>query len=141
MLRYFIILCCTNIAEETPQSAVTLTDQIDKLRLAPHLDVLEDPKRLLTIQKVASPLYASRFTPNKQAIPNFGRTHSAYWIRFTLNNQSDLKWYMRINALLGRDLTLYIINDDGQQRRLPGRPPFLLLGVLVLVSVIHAIIS
>ena len=114
VMLLFAFLWCTNITQAAPQAAATLTNQIDRINLAPHLDILEDPQRALSIQQVMSPAYATQFYPNTQDIPNFGRTHSAYWLRFTLNNQSELKWYARINALLGHDVALYILSADGQ---------------------------
>jgi signal transduction histidine kinase/CheY-like chemotaxis protein len=105
----------SNISHATPQQAVILDDKIAKFSLATHLEVLEDPGRSLSIQHVSSPAYSTQFTPNTQSVANFGRTHSAYWVRFTLNNQSELKWYMRINALLGHDVALHVFGENGKE--------------------------
>ncbi len=49
---------------------------------------------------------------NTQLIPNFGRTRYVYWLRFTVENQSSVKWYLLMDALLDEDLDLYIAPKD-----------------------------
>lgn len=118
MFKYILLLAvmlCMGISHAAPQPTVTLTNETDTLTLVSELGILEDPERALSIQQVASPTYAQQFYSNTQKAPNFGRTNSAYWLRFTLNNQSDLKWYTRINALLGHDVALYVFSADGKQ--------------------------
>lgn len=118
MLRYFLLLLtflgCTGITQASPQATAILTNQIDRLSLSSHLSILEDDQRTLSIQQVSSLSYDTLFSPNTQKVPNFGRTQSAFWVRFTLTNYSERKWYARINALLGQDVTLYVVNNDGQ---------------------------
>ena len=113
-LTLLAFLSCVGAVQAAPQPTAVLTDKTIHLSLAKHLDILEDPERSLGIQEVISPQYAAQFYANTQDTPNFGRTHSAYWVRFTLSNQSELQWYTRIKALLGHDVTLYVLNNNGQ---------------------------
>ncbi|CAA6819581.1 MAG: Signal transduction histidine kinase, partial [uncultured Thiotrichaceae bacterium] len=121
MLRYsFIILltffCLANkTLASSPPSGVILTGQADMLSLSPYLEVLEDSGRSLSIEQVTSSAHTQQFYPNTQAIPNFGRTRSAYWIRFKLENRSEQKWYARINALSGHDVALYVLDSAGEE--------------------------
>lgn len=113
-LLLFFILFFSNTIHASPQAPALLTNKINELNLAPHLEILEDPNRQLNIQEIVSPVYTKQFYSNMQTTPNFGRTHSAYWLRFKLENQSDLKWYIRINALSGNDVALFVLTEDGQ---------------------------
>lgn len=59
------------------------------LSLAPYIDILEDPEGNLTLDNVISDRYAFQFAPAPMTEMFFGYTHSAYWIRFTIENQRD----------------------------------------------------
>ncbi len=51
-----------------------------------HLDYLEDRDGRWTLAQVRAPELAQRFQPSRVATPNFGFTHSTYWLRFTLHS-------------------------------------------------------
>lgn len=53
-----------------------------------HLEILEDKDKNLTINDIISKNYQNRFRKNEQKVVNLGYTNSAYWIRFTLKNNS-----------------------------------------------------
>ena len=118
MLKYLmlslIFLFSGSTIQAASQSKVVLTNDTQRFDLALNLAILEDPLRAHNIEQIISPLYVSQFYPNAQSVPNFGRSQSAFWVRFTLNNQSELKWYARINALLGHDVSIYVLDDDGK---------------------------
>ncbi|MGB1257935.1 MAG: sensor histidine kinase [Thiolinea sp.] len=116
MLRYCLllfVLCYMGGLQAANPSIINLTNQTGQLQITPHLQILEDSQRSLSIEQVISPSYASQFYLNTQPSANFGRTRSAYWIKFGLHNRSDVKWYLRINALLGHDVDLYVADDSG----------------------------
>ena len=71
----------------TPQPLV-LTDEQGQYPLGFHMEILEDPSAELTIEEVSSAAYASRFTPSQVAVPNYGYTDSAYWVRLNIYNQT-----------------------------------------------------
>lgn len=48
--------------------------------------VLADSTGELTINDIA---HIDKFTPNRVKVPNYGVSHSTYWIRFTILNQSE----------------------------------------------------
>jgi signal transduction histidine kinase len=68
--------------------SLVLTDTQTRYPLGLKLDILEDPSGELTIEDVSSPAVSGQFTASKKAVPNFGYTDSAYWVRFILDNKS-----------------------------------------------------
>jgi len=93
LMLFLIFLFSGSTIQAASQSKVVLTNDTQRFDLAPNLAILEDPLRAHNIEQIISPLYASQFYHNTQSVPNFGRSQSAFWVRFTLNNQSELKWY------------------------------------------------
>jgi hypothetical protein len=71
-----------------PQPLV-LTDEQGKYPIGLHLSILEDPGGELTIDQVTSPTFDSQFTPSLVAVPNYGYSNSAFWVRFKLDNESQ----------------------------------------------------
>ncbi len=55
-----------------------------RVALGAHVDVLEDPSRKLRLEDVLKPEFAGRFVPSVSEALNFGYTHSAWWLRFSL---------------------------------------------------------
>jgi methyl-accepting chemotaxis protein len=76
-------------ASETPANPVILTDHQEEYLLGRHLEILEDPRKEWTIQEVSSPAFNARFTASQKDTPNFGFTHSAYWVRFFVKNEAQ----------------------------------------------------
>ncbi|UOG92497.1 MAG: hypothetical protein L3K52_01880 [Candidatus Thiothrix sulfatifontis] len=96
-------------------STLILTDSHDTVSAAPFMAILEDPSRQLTLQQVASAAFDAKFTANtSQNAPSFGRSRSAYWVRFTLINQSSLKWYALSDALLEDEYDFHLLSE-GQE--------------------------
>jgi adenylate cyclase len=61
------------------------------LPLAPYLDVMVDPTARLDIADVTSPEVAARFVPFAGRVgPNYAYTASALWVRFAVENASDV---------------------------------------------------
>jgi len=95
---------------------VVLTDDTKDLPIGQHIEYLQDPGRHLSIDQVSSPAFADRFQPSQQRTPNFGYSHSAYWFRFTVqNNSRDInQWYLVQQFPNTHKLDLYIPRDNGQ---------------------------
>ena len=68
---------------------VTLTDEQDETPLGLHLEILEDPSGDLSIKDVTSPELDGRFLPSDTAVPSYGFTDSAYWVRFRVRNDGQ----------------------------------------------------
>lgn len=67
-------------------ATLTLTSDRPYDILGPHMHLLEDPARNLTIHQVTSEPYQSRFVPYAKDSPSFGFTESAFWYRTLLIN-------------------------------------------------------
>ena len=63
---------------------LTLEPGRGDFRLAPHVDVLEDPTGQMGITEITAPEGAARFRSASTSSLNFGVSRSAYWLRFTL---------------------------------------------------------
>jgi len=88
----FIIVASVNShAQDTaatqPTSTVILTEEVGKYPLGLYLEILEDPTTRLTVEQVVSPELDRRFVPSQVAVPIFGHTASAYWVRFRVRNE------------------------------------------------------
>jgi signal transduction histidine kinase len=89
LLILFLLLTMPALAQSIHSSLpVILTDQQGEYPLGRNLEILEDPGGKLTIQDVISPEYNSQFTASSVAVPNYGFTQSAYWVRFHLKNNT-----------------------------------------------------
>lgn len=85
------------------------------------LDILEDPSGTLTIGDVTSPAMTTRFQPNRQNVPNFGMTGSAFWFRFTLQRETpgDERWLLLFDQPLTDRVDLYLPSGDGSFQLVP----------------------
>ena|GEM_PF-1945543 len=110
----FLLVC---IAFDNPcaESRVILTDKCNEYHVGIHLDYLEDPSGSLTIDDVASSVYASRFTASHSSTPNFGYTDSVFWVRFQATNHALLstEWRLVISSFFLNDIRLYITVPGG----------------------------
>ncbi len=68
---------------------IILNDQQDIYPLGLDLEILEDPKGLLTLDDVRSEELANRWMPSSEEVPGFGFVTKAIWVRFVV--QSELK--------------------------------------------------
>ena len=89
---------------------LVLTDQQGKYLLGMYMQVLVDPSGELTIDKVSSPEFDSRFIPSQTQSPNYGYTTSTYWVRFNLRNESQRNesWLLEVNFANMEYVDLYL---------------------------------
>lgn len=115
-LRLVIILIYGIYFPLMAQQQVQLTDSQEKYPLGPHMDILEDSERILTIQDVISPAFNSRFRPCKKKIPNFGFTRSVYWIRFAVKNTASTRspWVLELLKPTMSYVDLFQLSADGK---------------------------
>jgi len=99
----------------TPSDPLVLTDGQGNHPLGLHMELLEDPSGKLSIDDVSSPAFASRFTPSQVAVPNYGYTNSAYWLRMRLRNEASLVnlWLLEVNFQNLNYVDLYIPSQGG----------------------------
>ncbi len=73
---------------ETPP--VLIDDGFTERSLGLDADLLEDKAGTLTLDAVRSPEHAAQFAASSTKVPSFGYTHSAWWARFSLNDERRL---------------------------------------------------
>ncbi len=94
-------------------SPLSLTDGVDALRPGARIEVLEDPSGRLDFADLAN----AAFQPAGQEDPVYGFTHSVYWARLEVQNESEESlWYLRLNAPLIRDVRFFAPAADGTYR-------------------------
>ena len=96
--------------------------------LGPHLECLEDSSGAWTIEDVST-RYADRFVPSTAAVPNFGKTKSAIWVRFRLEDRVDAghQWVLDTSTIRTySDLRLFVPvgSDSFVVKRSPVNRPF-----------------
>lgn len=98
--------------------------QAEHVRLAEHLQFLEDPSRGLELQDILQPQQQARFRPVRDNGPsaNFGLTRSAIWLRVELRAPagSDPEWLLELAYPALDRLELYSPGPAGGWRRQAG---------------------
>lgn len=121
-------LLCFSIPTTRAQSKLTLSDVQGKYPLGSYLEILQDTAKAWTIDDVSALEMNAAFTPNMEAIPNFGFTNAAYWVRFHLDHAASQSpsWWLEVSHhdldlvdfyVPGDNLTTYEVSHAG--RRLP----------------------
>jgi len=113
--NYLIVIVALFYSCVSQADTITLTNNTQRLSIGEYIEFLEDPQRKLTIKDVSSPAYANEFHASPGQTPNFGYTHSALWLRFTVKNNSpdNEEWYLVQQNPDIHFLDLYIPQDDG----------------------------
>lgn len=115
-LYIVLFLCSVCVVSETYASdVVVLTDHQQEYVLeGPTIDILEDVSRTLRIEDVSSkspqdPLW------NRLKGPQVNNPQAAYWIKFTLKDQSTGKYHWLLEFFDNRldEITVYVPNEKG----------------------------
>jgi PAS domain S-box-containing protein len=119
-LRNYLVIPYLFLLFSSPafaQKVITIQDDVGVYSLrGPHLQIYEDKDKDLTIEQIISPEISRAFRPNLQDIPNFGYTHSAYWLQFAINNNTPekKKFFLEISYALLDYVTLYAPDNQGK---------------------------
>jgi two-component system, sensor histidine kinase LadS len=107
------IAASARIQSNTP--LLILHDGQEEYLLGMHMASLEDPSQTLGIEQVSSAEYADQFIPGEKDILNFGLKDSAYWLRFTIKNESTLekRWLLELARPSMNSVFLYTPLSDG----------------------------
>lgn len=89
LLLYFFT-CCLHVVPALAAQSVLDTAALAQspVSLTHYFAVLDDPGRTLTLDDVLQPNVARQFKENQPVATalNYGYSHSAYWLRFSLRN-------------------------------------------------------
>lgn len=109
LLLFFSTL--TN-AQESSAKTIRFRDEKGAFLIGNQIQLLEDESTVQTIQDVTN---SKLFTNSNQLVPNLGVSNSAFWIKFTVQNESQ-----RSSLLLELanptidELTLYTLLPNGE---------------------------
>jgi len=81
-----VIFLLSNNATASP---LVISKDTDSYVISKQLSVLEDPSGELSIGDITANSFAKEFSPLASDNANFGYSDSAYWFRFTLENNDD----------------------------------------------------
>ncbi|MDQ5766903.1 hybrid sensor histidine kinase/response regulator [Thiothrix subterranea] len=117
-LYVLLYLLALDVSAGTDLKPLVLSPGGEVISASQYAEFLEDPTRQLSLAQLASPAHADRFQPNSSGDTlNFGRTRSAYWVHFTVINQSGEPWYLLLDSLLGDEFDLYVMEEGADAQR------------------------
>jgi len=97
--------------------ALQLEASQKKYLLGQYLEILEDPTQQLTFEDIRSGRLDAQFVRSKQAIPNYGYSNNAFWIKLRLQNTSSAQWILQFSQALADYLDFYLIDALGNVRK------------------------
>ena len=106
----FLLLLTGRLAVVSASEPVFLSETAQEYPLGFHVEILEDPHKQWTLEDVSSPEFDERFSLSQEAIPNFGFTDSAYWIRFQIQNDVEtiLTWLLELSCASMHSIDIYL---------------------------------
>jgi len=119
LLLLLMLATFSRASQALPASSSTkplmLSDEVSEDALGLHLDILEDSSGELNFKAVSSAAYDAQFIPSLVAVPYYGFTDSVYWVRVTLDNQTQQaeEWLMELGFSNIQYVDLYSPSQDG----------------------------
>ncbi|MBU3914843.1 hypothetical protein KKA14_04850, partial [bacterium] len=111
----FLLVLLSSLTQAAPR--LDLTDQQNMYDLALYLDLLEDPKGVLTIEHVSSKEMSEHFKANTNKVLNFKFSQSIHWARLNVRNLSkETVWYIYqfySSGGFADHVDLYLLQEDG----------------------------
>jgi signal transduction histidine kinase/FixJ family two-component response regulator len=110
----FILLPVDSCSAST--KPLNITDENGVYPIGLHADILKDTNQQWDIHDVTSSDIAQHFIPSRDESPGFGFTSSAYWLRFTLQN--DLRrtslFYIEVGYSLLDHIDFFHLSASGE---------------------------
>lgn len=108
LIGLFLLSSLPLLAKTEALESLVLSADLGSISAIPQAEYFEDKSRVLTLADVlTNPNYAFTRSSTTDMLA-FGRTESAWWVHFSLVNQTDVVWYLLFDANLGEDLDLFI---------------------------------
>jgi signal transduction histidine kinase/ActR/RegA family two-component response regulator len=98
LLHFLLLPALSGPALATLAEPLVLSASQERYPAGRHLELLEDPKGLLTIEQIVSGQHDASFVPSRSDAPGFGFTRSVVWVRLNLVNTADIpmEYYLEI---------------------------------------------
>jgi len=113
---FIVLLMSVNVASAAEtESTVYFSAADKKLELETYIEILPDPDRSLSINKVATGKESNFFKKVSEIGNSFGFTKSAYWVRFTLHFTEPLNdsILLHLDYPLFDNVSLFIPDGEG----------------------------
>jgi signal transduction histidine kinase len=111
-LSLLVLLAWLLLAPWPVQAAqeVVLDGSVLRVPLGLQIDILDDPSATLSHDQVSAPDVATRFVPSTKAIPGFGFSTSAIWMRWRITNatERDERWLLELAYAPMQHIDLYV---------------------------------
>ncbi len=108
ILSLLFLLCFGHIHA---QKAIVYTNENELHLVGEHAAYLEDKTGKLTINDV---IESGNFKPSVVPVPNFAISESAYWLRYTIDNQSDKQVLLLLLQYAPLDHVWFYTVDSGR---------------------------
>ncbi len=111
----FILSIILTLPVNSPASpSLVLSEKGEKFSLDQYVEIIEDRGDTLRFEDVSAATFSNKFVPVSGT--NFGFTHSAYWVRFTLENTlpKTSDWLLEIKFPFLDSIELYSPDKNGQ---------------------------
>jgi len=95
---------------------VIIGDDISRLPVGTHLEILEDKEKKWTINDVTKDYVSEKFIKSNKKSPGYGFSDSAYWVRFKLQKDSgkNQDLLLELDFPLMDKISLFIPQTDGR---------------------------
>lgn len=110
-----VVFVAVLVGVASAAAPVSLDAAHGEYRLGERFQLLEDRESRFTIDDVRTPPLSESFVISSTEVPNFGLTRSAYWVRFSVRNESAVRRELFLEtAWPVTDLiTAYLPNGSG----------------------------
>jgi two-component system, sensor histidine kinase LadS len=117
LAAYISFFFCFFFSSLFASKPIVLTEKEDHYEAGSfYIDLFFDSTGHISIQEINSPLFASRFKENKDFVPHIHTEgNEAYWIRFTLKDESTKKtnWLIELYDFEIDKFEIYIPDGKG----------------------------
>lgn len=117
LLGALLIVFSVTTATAAPQ-VITLTDDIDDLKINRFLEIAQDKDKQLTIEQLIAPSKAidTLFTTNLSGI----NIQEQFWLRFSLHNQSQSDYFLTFTQMGFSEVELFELSTQKHPKQ-PGK--------------------
>ncbi|HNB10498.1 MAG TPA: 7TM diverse intracellular signaling domain-containing protein [bacterium] len=120
LCAFVLHIACSDLKAQSYLPVIELTEQSTVMDVTTKMEIFEDAGGQNQIEDVIRDNVV--FKINDQAMPNFGFTKSAYWVRFVVRSSSEAHWFLHLDFPLMDELVIYrLSNGLPEPIRITGR--------------------
>ncbi|WP_040850613.1 7TM-DISM domain-containing protein [Planococcus halocryophilus] len=103
------------ISADSNKETIQLNDNITKISLSNNLQILKDPEGIYKLEELLEPPGSWKFVQNEKGVPNGGFSSDVYWIKFTVENDSENEeWLLELANTFIDKAILYSPEPSGE---------------------------